>query len=501
MKDSGEVFENVKEQATQHEAKKRRRNRIGTVAAVLLVVAAVGISVSVYKKTNGGKKQTNNESSASVTPYGETGTPTPTGQATPPENPATPTPTLTEPVVVLPKKTPTPTQPVTPEPTPTGVTKQDIAKIDKELRSLEETADCAEVMIGFGDEKVEGGKLFLERYPQEYCAYWLRRKPWNNWSKKEMEAEGCDECAVRAWEKNERGKLSDEEFNALANRGAILFIQFPGIWCGEQLDLFFEKYPELKENRSQAAKLSEFYHKYVVVTVSYAEMLELAMDSQVESITKCVYSGAVLGEVVGEYNGRDVYDVTVSDESVYFNGSVMPQAGQLETKVMAGEVAVLDDAYLRVAFTLCAHYEVREERILEQYGKSSRDPDWDTWIKSEEGRNAYDTISREITDPGYEKIRSYGWPVLEEGYGGHNVSRICLSGCSDGRYIIVLATKEQLIDFLPELGAQVKYDYAACGPMWETRYDNVDPLCFVSLFWAGQLKASLLDIPFGEPIE
>ena len=59
MKDSGEVFENVKEQATQHEAKKRRRNRIGTVAAVLLVVAAVGISVSVYKKTNSGKKPKN----------------------------------------------------------------------------------------------------------------------------------------------------------------------------------------------------------------------------------------------------------------------------------------------------------------------------------------------------------------------------------------------------------------------------------------------------------
>ena len=324
-------------------------------------------------------------------------------------------------IIIEPTKIPTPAPTEAPEPNPEGVSESDIAKISKELKELDGSAEAVEVEIYFGDCYEGGEKLLKERYPEEYAAY---SNP-DNWNGKQ-----------------------DDKVTELVIKGSELHNTLPLTWYKEQEAEFFKKNPELK---NYLADTDEYMR--LVLRIPYSKMLWLAMDEQVLEIlpyenSKIKYDA----QVIGEYKGRKVYDL------VYFPGEYGStddehEAGGYDCYLRPDRFAAVDDNdYLRITLEI--------EDVKEQNGK----------------------IKEGAAEKCLEKIRNFGWPVVEEGKSPYY------------NYITVLVTRPQLLEKFPGLKSMLT-------SIFITEKQEVDDSTFINIYYAGYIRGRLNGLELGDEIK
>lgn len=421
------------------------------IMLMLMVTACGDRYIPVNDKTQGGTAQENKQNQQP----GESLTETPaSNEISPTIKP------IREPVdvTIVPTEIPTPLPTKEPEPTPSDITAENRAKIDPALASLNGSGDCELVEVFFGDPYEAGQKMFLERYPEEYTAYYLSK---------------------------EKGDLFDERTEKLATLGAELHNMLPLTWFQEQEKEFFENYPELKN----CVPEKKVYMK-LLLNIPYATMLKISKDSHVLMIRP--YQDALEDSkprVIGAYNGRNVYDVEISHEFDYAFDDAEHQGGDFFFKFDPAAFREMDDGdYLRIAFVLDADYELVNPLLQSEYDAiTGNKPGYEEWLTSEDGMQALKKIELSLTETAAAAIRDNEWIYLGEGYDE------AISQCRGCRYVMVLTTKAQLVEFIPELN-----QLRAGNHMPDKQ--SIDTNSLVYVYPAGIVEMMINDIPVGEQI-
>ena len=115
-------------------------------------------------------------------------------------------------------------------------------------------------------------------------------------------------------------------------------------------------------------------------------------------------------------------------------------------------------------------------------------PGYEEWLTSEEGMQALGRIELSLTETAAAAIRNNEWIYLGEGYDK------AISPCRGNRYVMVLATKMQLVDFIHELSQLLT----------ENRMpdqQSIDSNCLLYVYPAGIVEMMINDIQVGEYIK
>lgn len=488
MRSHEEVFESIKRRTLQYEQQKRKPRKIrrAFALAVPVTVIALGLTVTMGVQFGwfGKKQQTGTEvltptAGLSATPeLSPDISPEPTEPVTPAPT-AEPTPTGEPGRFAVIKLDPTPTPVVqrsdSPEPTPEGVTEEVRAKIAKELSYLEGSDEKVWVYISQDDYILN--YWFRTLYPNEYGAYnskWFCiNRSLTEW---EMDFSHVDKQFMENWEETVHPGLSQEEFDELYARG-IELSKLP--WMQDQLEKMIQKYPEL-------AKVPEsvFARDWSsqVERLSYREMLEQALIPGVGRIVPYDNSIEISGRrVVGLYQGQKVYNAFKADFFYYADAYDMPvpKAGDLYDCIsQIGLADVGNDEYLMISIQFDPDWDKAKAMLREKYSApTGNDASLAEWLTGEEGQAALKEVSEELTKDGYEKIWSFGWPVLAE-------ETLPATGSAGfGRCVSVLATKAQLLSFVPELPNTVQAD----GCSYNTGTQSADSNSVMTLYFTGSV--------------
>ncbi len=330
---------------------------------------------------------------------------------------------------------------------------------------VSDDVETAVVEVFFGNPQSECEGLFAERYPKEFE---IVQK-------------------VNSEERNPSGEAELEAFE--------IYRQFPRIWFEEQAELLFAKHPELRSKRAEGAITQ------LLLSLTYREILELARDVQVVSIFQPENDpdSYIYAQAIGEYNGHRVYDVTRRQYSNAYSSEWF-ESDTIGYKLGRKTLGYLEaDDYVRVAFSLGMTNDDYAEHLSElrsMYCKGKSDEEWFAWLRSDDGRREVEKRKILETGLGYEAIRSFGWTILEEGDLGDAIANLCPEAfAADGRYIVVLATKAQLMDFLPALRSAV---CAGSVPRQSGVTANWGSYTCIRVFWAGTVNGALAGIREGK---
>ena len=490
MRSHEEVFESIKRRTLQYEQQKRKPRKIrrAFALAVPVTVIALGLTVTMGVQFGwfGKKQQTGTEvltptAEVSATPeVSPDVSPEPTEPVTPAPT-AEPTPTGEPGRFAVIKLDPTPTPVVqrsdSPEPTPEGVTEEVRAKIAKELSYLEGSDEKAWVYIS-PDNNI-GNYWFRTLYPNEYGACYLKwfslNRPLMEW---EMDFSHVDKQFMENWEKTVLPGLSQAEFDELYARGLELS-WLP--WMQDQMEEMIQKYPELAkvpqgilDNARESGTETDY--------LSYREMLERALSPAVGRIVPYDNSLERSGRrVVGLYQGKKVYNAFKADFFYYADTHGLPEAkpGVLYDCIsQLGLDDIGNDEYLLISIQFDPDWDKAKAMLREKYSApTGNDDSLVEWLTGEEGQAALKEVSEELTKDGYEKIWSFGWPVLAE-------ETLPATGSAGfGRCVSVLATKAQLLSFVPELPNTKQADWWA----YNIGTQSADPNSVMTLYFTGSV--------------
>ena len=278
------------------------------------------------------------------------------------------------------------------------------------------------------------------------------------------------------WEKTVLPGLSQEEFDELYARGQELS-WLP--WMQDQMEEMIQNYPEL-------AKVPQdvFGRDWSFWTdcLSYQEMLEQALSPAVGRIVPYDNSLERSGRrVVGLYQGKKVYNAFKADFFYYADEFDMPvpKAGDLYDCIsQIGLADVGNDEYLMISIQFDPDWDKAKTMLQDKYGApTGNDDSLMEWLSGEEGQAALKEVSEELTKDGYEKIWSFGWPVLAE-------ETLPATGSAGfGRCVSVLATKAQLLSFVPELPNTKQADWWA----YNIGTQSADPNSVMTLYFTGSV--------------
>lgn len=199
--------------------------------------------------------------------------------------------------------------------------------------------------------------------------------------------------------------------------------------------------------------------------------------------------GDSIPRVIGAYNGRNVYDVEFAHEFDYAFDDAAHQGGDFFLKFDQAVFREMDDGdYLRIAFVLDADYELVNPLLQSEYDAiTGNKPGYEEWLTSEDGMQALKKIELSLTETAAAAIRDNEWIYLGEGYDE------AISQCRGCRYVMVLTTKAQLVEFIPELNQLL-----AGNQMPDKQ--SIDSNSLVYVYPAGIVEMMINDIPVGEQI-
>ena len=490
MRSHEEVFESIKRRTLQYEQQKRKPRKIrrAFALAVPVTVIALGLTVTMGVQFGwfGKKQQTGTEvltptAEVSATPeVSPDVSPEPTEPVTPAPT-AEPTPTGEPGRFAVIKLDPTPTPVVqrsdSPEPTPEGVTEEVRAKIAKELSYLEGSDEKARVYIS-QDNNI-ANYWFRTLYPNEYGACYLKwfslNRPLMEW---EMDFSNVDKQFMENWEKTVLPGLSQAEFDELYARGLELS-WLP--WMQDQMEEMIQKYPELAKV-PQGILDGSWGSQTETDYLSYREMLERAMDPIIRKILPYDDTLKDRGQrVVGLYQGKKVYNAFKADFFYYADTHGLPEAkpGVLYDCIsQLGLDDIGNDEYLLISIQFDPDWDKAKAMLREKFSAPTGNGDsLVEWLTGEEGQAALKEVSEELTKDGYEKIWSFGWPVLAE-------ETLPATGSAGfGRCVSVLATKAQLLSFVPELPNTKQADWWA----YNIGTQSADPNSVMTLYFTGSV--------------
>ena len=309
-----------------------------------------------------------------------------------------------------------------------------------------------DVDIRFGDPWIESLKILQEQYPDEYSAYLLV--------------------------KNADGDVTtDDETIRLAESCMELKMKLPSIWLREQAEVLFQKYPELRE-----CEVVDCGNDVFVVHIAYSTVLLLAEEPSITALFPYIdYESVRKPRVVGETNGNKIYDVTLCS-GIGWDAKV-PAGGDLVFYIDAQSFdEAADNDYFKTAFIL----EPDEISCLDSLKKLSGidSYNWFRWLSSEEGMSAAYEAELSYTDKGYRFLQNYGWTILEEGR-SEAIKHCCKAGLAT-RYIIVLASKKQLMELFPGLNSMSVDNYN-----YVPDHQEIDSSCCLYVYCAGVVHAAL----------
>ena len=489
MRSHEEVFERIKRKTLLYEQQQKRKPHTfwkGLAVAVPVAVVVIGLLITasvqfgwIGKKQETGTEEATPTAEVSATPeLSPDVSPEPTEPVTPAPT-AEPTPTGEPGRFAVIKLDPTPTPTVrrsdAPEPTPEGMTAEERAKISEELSYLEGSDEKAWVYISQDDYILN--YWFRTLYPNEYGAYnskWFCiNRSVMEW---EMDSSFVDRQFMENWEETVHPGLSQEEFDELYARGKELS-KLP--WMQDQLEEMIQKYPELSK-----VPQSAFGKEWSSCTdcLSYQEMLKQALSPAVGRIVPYDNSLERSGRrVIGLYQGQKVYNAFKADFFYYANANDMPvpKAGDLYDCIsQIGLADVGNDEYLMISIQFDPDWDKAKAMLREKYSApTGNDDSLAEWLTGEEGQAALKEVSEELTKDGYEKIWSFGWPVLAE-------ETLPATGSAGfGRCVSVLATKAQLLAFVPELPNTVQEDWNS----YNTGTQSADPNSVMTLYFTGSV--------------
>ena len=491
MRSHEEVFERIKRKTLLYEQQQKRKPRTfwkGLSVAVPVAVVVIGLLITasvqfgwIGKKQETGTEEATPTAEVSATPeLSPDVSPEPTEPVTPAPT-AEPTPTGEPGRFAVIKLNPTPT-PVahrsdSPEPTPEGVTDEIRAKISEELSYLEGSDEEVWIYVSYRSYQ---NYWLRTLYPDEYGAY---NSKWfcNNRSLFDWETDSSfvDKKFMENWEETVYPKLSKGEFSELYARGKEL-MSFP--WMQDRREGMLQKYPKLAQVPQEILDgewTRETKH------ASYREILELAQESYVDRILSYENSIERTGRrVVGLYNGHNVHDAFKADFFYYVGYTLASKAGDLYDCIsQLGWDKVGDEDYLRISFQLDPDWNKAKAMLQEKYGAPNGDGSLNEWLTGEEGQAASKAVCEELTKVGCEKVWNLGWPVLAE----EMLPAVGNPGI--GRCISVLATKAQLLSFVPELTETVQADWYD----YNIGTQSVDPNSVLTVFFTGSV-ANVQDI-------
>ncbi len=490
MRSHEEVFESIKRRTLQYEQQKRKPRKIrrAFALAVPVTVIALGLTVTMGVQFGwfGKKQQTGTEvltptAGLSATPeLSPDISPEPTEPVTPAPT-AEPTPTGEPGRFAVIKLDPTPTPVVqrsdSPEPTPEGVTEEVRAKIAKELSYLEGSDE--KVWVYISQDNNIANYWFRTLYPNEYGACYLKwfslNRPLMEW---EMDFSNVDKQFMENWEKTVLPGLSQAEFDELYARGLELS-WLP--WMQDQMEEMIQKYPELAKV-PQGILDGSWGSQTETDYLSYREMLERAMDPIIRKILPYDDTLKDRGQrVVGLYQGKKVYNAFKADFFYYADTHGLPEAkpGVLYDCIsQLGLDDIGNDEYLLISIQFDPDWDKAKAMLREKFSAPTGNGDsLVEWLTGEEGQAALKEVSEELTKDGYEKIWSFGWPVLAE-------ETLPATGSAGfGRCVSVLATKAQLLSFVPELPNTKQADWWA----YNIGTQSADPNSVMTLYFTGSV--------------
>lgn len=167
----------------------------------------------------------------------------------------------------------------TPTPVPANVISIDecCGKVRKELVGEYDADQFTAVFVYFGDHFEEGFRLLHEQYPEEYAAYL--------WLKDYEEPTDADDPRVKL-------ALSAYEHH----------IELGKRWRDEEIEAFFKRNPDWRYYQVD-------YDMGLCLQIPYRMIPEIAQDVRVQELVWKRYPSVQYVELIGEYNGRSVYDL------------------------------------------------------------------------------------------------------------------------------------------------------------------------------------------------
>ena len=256
--------------------------------------------------------------------------------------------------------------------------------ISTELQGQHNQDEYVTIKVSFGVCDVD--KMFREQYPEVYEAY-------------QMYQNSAGSEYGQFWPTSMIEKYGDR-VEELVLKGSELNNTLGAKWYAEQEAAFFSRHPELEK-----CKIGGF--QSIELKLCYKDLATILSDPAVEMITP-IDKEWHKPHVVGMYQGKEVYDLTAKVTRAFLCED--PISGRIDSDVY-GLSEIDDNAFLRVSFVLQKGYEDSDD----------------------EGRVKLDAA--------FETLMGYDWPVVELVDVGRPLSTPC--GTS-GRYLTVLATKEQL---------------------------------------------------------
>lgn len=198
-----------------------------------------------------------------------------------------------------------------------------------------------------------------------------------------------------------------------------------------------------------------------------------------------------LAEIIGEYNGKKVYDIT-HIYGIAYDEYVSP-GGSMEFLLDCEQFAGFDDDdYLRIAIIPEPAQPIIWERVSKEHSIDLNGTEWYSWRTSDVGKKAFEQAEQEMTKSVLDKIHSFGWKILEDGDGGDVIRKICKAEMGS-RYVVVLATKRQLKEFLPALST-VKTGGMVPILQADNPSELLDDQCDIHVFWAGMIYGLMDDV-------